>query len=33
MVLALLLVRGANFYDIVSPVSKDCQLLWYWAPC
>ena len=26
MVLGPLLVRGANFYDIGPPVSKECQL-------
>ena len=33
MVLGPLLVRSANFYGIGSPVSKESQLLWYWAPC
>ena len=32
MVLGPLLVRSANFYGIGSPVSKESQLLWYWAP-
>ena len=32
MVLGSLLVRGANLYGIGSPVSKEYQLLWYWAP-